>query len=110
MSSEERDRLLQLVKDRNKMIIEMEHVKDTYVNWGRLGLGDSYFEHRPFYVPTIPLSPFAWSDILRRTEEKRVNRWKLQRKNMQQVMLLLEASVEAVSMPEDAFDELESDG
>ena len=57
----------------------------------------------------VPRNPIAWSDELRRTIEGRVNKWKGQRKLLQQMYTLISASNEALGLPEDSFDDLDSE-
>ncbi|KAJ4290362.1 hypothetical protein N0V90_010578 [Kalmusia sp. IMI 367209] len=109
MSKEEYDRLRQLADDRNRMVIEVNAIERVYAEWRDVGLGETGVRQLIFSLPKVPINPFSWSDEVRAAEEKRVNMWKKQQENMQQVVLLLQASIEAVSIPDNAFEDLGSD-
>ena len=55
----------------------------------------------------VPRNPVAWSDELREKIECQVLRWRAQRSVLEQVGTLLEASNEAMGVPEDGFDDEE---
>ncbi|KAJ4984544.1 hypothetical protein SVAN01_09945 [Stagonosporopsis vannaccii] len=57
----------------------------------------------------LPLNPVAWSDEQRVSVEARVQRWKAQERLVTQMRALMVASQEARSVPEDAFDAMDSD-
>jgi len=57
----------------------------------------------------LPLNPVAWSDEQRISVEARVQRWKAQEALVTQMRTLMVASQEARSVPEDAFDTMDSD-
>ncbi|KAF1940056.1 hypothetical protein EJ02DRAFT_350879 [Clathrospora elynae] len=57
----------------------------------------------------IARNPIAWPDKLRAKIEGQVERWKSQKKVVEQIALLLEASNVAMAVPDDSFDDLESD-
>lgn len=57
----------------------------------------------------VPRNPVAWSDELRVRIECHVERWQSQKKVVEQVRMLLDASNEAMAVPDDSFDELGSD-
>jgi hypothetical protein len=57
----------------------------------------------------VPRNPVAWTDELRASVEALVGRWKGQEGVVQRVSGLLEASCEAMALPDDSFDEVGSD-
>jgi hypothetical protein len=57
----------------------------------------------------IARNPIAWTDELRAKVELQVQRWKGQKKNIETMKELLQASNTALALPEDSFDELGSD-
>ena len=57
----------------------------------------------------VPRNPIAWPDDLRETIQGRVGKWKSQRNVMRQMHVLLSSSNEALAVPEDSFDDLESE-
>ncbi|KAL1598585.1 hypothetical protein SLS59_006872 [Nothophoma quercina] len=57
----------------------------------------------------IPQNPIAWSDKLRTDIEARVQKWRAQQKLIKQMQALMVASQEALAVPEDAFDVMDSD-
>ena len=58
---------------------------------------------------SIPQNPIAWSDKLRTDIEARVQKWRAQQKLIKQMQALMIASQEALAVPEDAFDVMDSD-
>jgi hypothetical protein len=107
MSKAERDQLWQLSKDHSDMITALDNIGKKYAEWQNTLL-ETCVMHDPLLLD-IKRNPFTWSDEERSRREARVLKWKAQQKSMQQVVRLLEESIEAVSVPEDAFDELGSD-
>jgi hypothetical protein len=57
----------------------------------------------------VPYNPVAWPDDLRARIEERVGKWKSQKKVMEQMRTLLASSNQALSVPEDGFDDVFSD-
>ncbi|EUC47298.1 hypothetical protein COCMIDRAFT_90542 [Bipolaris oryzae ATCC 44560] len=57
----------------------------------------------------VPRDPVAWTDELREKIEVQVQRWRGQREALEQVGEILEASNEAMGLPDDGFDELGSE-
>jgi hypothetical protein len=57
----------------------------------------------------VPFNPVAWPDDLRVRIEERVGKWRSQKKVMAQMRALLASSNEALSVPEDGFDDILSD-
>ncbi|KAF1921527.1 hypothetical protein BDU57DRAFT_437021 [Ampelomyces quisqualis] len=57
----------------------------------------------------VPYNPIVWSDSLRETIEDRVSKWRSQKKVMDQMRAILASSNQALALPEDSFDDLESD-
>ncbi|OAL46597.1 hypothetical protein IQ07DRAFT_590707 [Pyrenochaeta sp. DS3sAY3a] len=66
----------------------------------------------PFPVlrePRLDPNPVAWTDEVRGMVEEHVAKWKAQRSVIARVQALLGASNEALQVPENSFDDLESD-
>ena len=57
----------------------------------------------------VPSNPIAWSDELRVNIETRVQKWRTQQKLIEQMQALMVASQEALAVPEDAFDAIDTD-
>jgi hypothetical protein len=57
----------------------------------------------------VSKNPVAWTDDLRMKVEHHVERWKSQRKVVEQMKTLLQASNTAMAVPNDSFDDLSSD-
>ncbi|KAH7552210.1 hypothetical protein J3E72DRAFT_248099 [Bipolaris maydis] len=57
----------------------------------------------------VPRDPVAWTDELREKIECQVQRWRAQRDAIEQVGEILEASNQAMGVPDDSFDELGSE-
>ncbi|KAF2633098.1 hypothetical protein BU25DRAFT_445036 [Macroventuria anomochaeta] len=57
----------------------------------------------------IPANPIAWSDELRANIETRVQRWRAQQNLIELMQTLMITSQEALAVPEDAFDMMDSD-
>jgi hypothetical protein len=57
----------------------------------------------------VPRNPVAWTDELREKIECQVVRWRAQRGVLEKVSAMLEASNEAMGVPDDSFDELGSE-
>lgn len=107
MSTIERDRLWQLAKDYSDMNTALHNLHKTYNEW-KSTLAQS--DHVPCSIRTACLSnPFTWSEEVMRRRETRVLKWKAQRENLLQVASLLKDSIDIVSVPENAFDDLGSD-
>ncbi|KAF2251881.1 hypothetical protein BU26DRAFT_602374 [Trematosphaeria pertusa] len=60
-------------------------------------------------LPKVPCNPLAWSDEVTVREAERIRIWQTQKKTRQQLAVLMKGTVEALSLPDDAFDDLESD-
>lgn len=52
----------------------------------------------------VPKNPIAWPDELREKIESQVQRWRAQKGVLEQIARLLEASNQAMGVPEDSFD------
>ncbi|KAL1604826.1 hypothetical protein SLS60_004366 [Paraconiothyrium brasiliense] len=107
MSCTERDRLWQLAKDYSNMNDALENIEKQYTRWKNTLLTTSVVPS-PIRLARSK-NPFRWTEKERHRREARVLKWKAQQDNMQQVARLLEESFEAVSLPENAFDEVGSD-
>ena len=58
---------------------------------------------------TVSKNPIAWTDDLRMKIEHHVERWQSQKKVVEQIKTLLQASNTAMAVPYDSFDDLSSD-
>ncbi|KAF1949656.1 hypothetical protein CC80DRAFT_555127 [Byssothecium circinans] len=108
MSKKELAHLQQLASDREHMERELKRIDQDFAKWkcSLFGVPLGSFADK---MPELPLNPLNWSDSQRAAEEARVNKWKAQRKMLIQLSQLLGESVETMSVPEDAFDDLGSD-
>ncbi|KAF2997171.1 hypothetical protein E8E13_005886 [Curvularia kusanoi] len=57
----------------------------------------------------IPINPIAWPEKLRVDIETRVQKWKAQQDLIDQMQALMVVSQEALAVPDDAFDVMDSD-
>lgn len=57
----------------------------------------------------VPYNPIAWPDELHAQIYERVSKWRSQKKVMAQMRALLASSNQALSIPENSFDDLGSD-
>ena len=57
----------------------------------------------------LPRNPVAWPDDLRAKIEVQVERWKAQKATVDHLTAMLEASNQAMGVPDDSFDQHESD-
>ncbi|KAF2873623.1 hypothetical protein BDV95DRAFT_489848 [Massariosphaeria phaeospora] len=97
--------LYQLSEDRTSMEKEMKALDRDFETWKSQLYQPAQDSRTLEPLPELERNPVAWSDEVRAREEKRVTRWKTQKKTMDQVTSLLKASNEALSLPEDAFDD-----
>lgn len=108
MSKSERERLWQLAKDYTDMIDALNNIKRLHTEWENTILTTPLSMSNS--IGPVPFdNPFKWSDEERQRKEAQVLKWKAQQENMQQVARLLQDSIEAVSVPENAFDDSGSD-
>lgn len=104
MSELEHDRLRQLAKDYDDMIDVLCDITRLHTEWQNTLLVTPNSCHRLLIEPS-PDYPFKWSETERQQIQTQVLRWKAQQTNIQQVTRLFEESIEAVSVPESAFDD-----
>lgn len=110
MSAKLKVHLLQLSEDLQTMEREIDDLSDIFDTFKSLLKPHAQFSLAvPFHTAeNIPRDPCAWPDDLRATIEERVRKWKSQRKVMLQMSALLTSSNEALTVPEDSFDNLSS--
>ncbi|KAF2678542.1 hypothetical protein K458DRAFT_446332 [Lentithecium fluviatile CBS 122367] len=109
MSRDEITSLEQLRKDRLEMERDLEAMSTAFGDWRSKLFGVSAGLARSSTLPKLPPKLAAWSDELKAREEARVKTWQTQRRAIGQLALVLNGSIEAMSLPEDAFDDCESD-
>ncbi|KAF2126596.1 hypothetical protein P153DRAFT_369292 [Dothidotthia symphoricarpi CBS 119687] len=104
--------LRQLAEDRKNMDSELQELDQTFrdfkSNMSMPGFEFS-FSMQPESEQNIPRNPIAWPDDLRSRIEERVAKWKSQKKAIEQMQVLLTASNETLAVPDDGFDDLDSD-
>lgn len=99
--------LRELAKDRAVMVAELRRADSAYAELlSSLGVR---CPPQMIVLPRVPTNPFSWTDEIKKQEEDRMWKWKAHRNVVQQVALLAKSSMQAVTVPEDAFDELGSD-
>jgi hypothetical protein len=112
MSGKQIAYLHQLALDFAEMEIEMQDLDQAFSEF------KSYMSMPGFQMSilmpvmnpgTIPKNPIAWPDDLRMKIEHHVERWKSQKRVIQQMKTLLEASNTAMAIPDDSFEDLSSD-
>lgn len=103
--------LHQLKKDLHQMYDEMRLLEEEF------GTFKAHFS--PWIAQTVtlpmqpdedvPYNPIVWPDSLRNTVEEQVAKWKSQKEVMDRMRAMLASSNQALALPEDSFDDLESD-
>ncbi|KAL5119942.1 hypothetical protein ACEQ8H_002040 [Pleosporales sp. CAS-2024a] len=105
-------RLHQLREDMKRMQVEWKELEQEF---------DEYRAHMfpgfGYSIPVaalpeekkVPHNPIAWSDELHANIYDRVTKWRAQKKVMKQIHGLLSCSNQALSIPNDSFDDLSSD-
>lgn len=102
--------LRQLASDRAGMVEELKGINDLFSKWK-----DNLYSTQAFHMivleemPSVAVNPLFWSDETLRAEAERVRKWRSQKKMIEQVVTLLEASNEVLEVSEDAFDDLGSE-
>jgi hypothetical protein len=109
MSSDEIAYLEQLSKDRLSMERDLATMTAAFGDWKRMLFGVNVRNNGANSLPRISLNAAAWSDDVRAQEEERIGMWRSQRTTIGQLASLFNGSMEAMSLPEDAFDWSESD-
>lgn len=59
--------------------------------------------------PELPCNPIAWTDDIIADVEARRNKWRSQKRVLDQMKLLLTSSNMAMALPEDSFENMDSD-
>ncbi|KAF2646079.1 hypothetical protein P280DRAFT_485870 [Massarina eburnea CBS 473.64] len=108
MSKEEKAFLQELNADLKQMDLDLEDIQRTFLLW----TSDIYGASWPFNLDSTSLrgianSPAAWTDSQRALVETRVQKWRRQNKTITQVLGLMESSREVMSLPENAFDDVD---
>ena len=109
MSKSEVAYLRQLSMDRASMERDLQTLSSTIGDWQSTLFGVKARHNWVDSLPKVPQNPAAWSDELRLREEERINTWQSQRKLIAKLAGLLNGSIEAMSLPEGAFDDSEYD-
>ncbi|KAK7192262.1 uncharacterized protein CC84DRAFT_1151597 [Paraphaeosphaeria sporulosa] len=104
MAKVERGRLWKLAEDHSGMIDALNNIRKLHTDWQNTLLVTPNSTSN-MIESTSPGNPFKWSDDERHRKEAQVLKWKAQQANIQQVVRLFEESIEAVSVPENAFDD-----
>lgn len=108
MSTKELAHLRQLASDRNRLSSEVSVLTSSISSW-QSTMFNVTIDPISLPLPFLPNDPLEWSDEERRQTEWRVQNWKSQKKVIEKISELVDASREAMTLPEDAFDELGSD-
>lgn len=96
--------LNQLFNDRLNMERDREALDTLFEQWKRALFGTNSVMHRE--LPRVPRNVIAWSTELREQVEGRRRAWQSQRAAITQLSVILTGSIEAISVPEDAFDDM----
>jgi hypothetical protein len=105
MSASEAAHLKHLCEERSNMERDHQTLSTTFGEWQSLLFGIDIRQGKANALPVIPRNPAAWSDEVREREEERIRTWQSQRKVIAQIALLVGGSIDAMSLPEDAFDD-----
>ncbi|KAF2796736.1 hypothetical protein K505DRAFT_415529 [Melanomma pulvis-pyrius CBS 109.77] len=110
MNAKEVAYLTQLARDRAAMVEELKAISELFSKWKKNLYSTKAF-HSSFMetMPTVALNPLFWSDEIIREEAERVRKWQSQKRMIEQVVTLLEASNEVLELSEDAFDDVGSE-
>lgn len=109
LSERETAHLKQLAEDRVTMERDFMSLDSIYSDWRKKFSGLRGGSLRSFRLPKVPPNPIAWSERIQAREEERMRNWKSQEEVLKQVTWLLKGSIEALTLPDDAFDEIGSD-
>jgi len=109
MSCREAAYLEQLSADRKKMERDLQGMSKTFGDWKSMLFGVNAQHNGTSTLPGVPRNPVAWTEEVRAREEERIKTWQSQRKLVGQLALLFNASIEAMSLPDGAFDDSEGD-
>jgi hypothetical protein len=105
MSASEAAYLKHLYEERSNMERDLEVLSKNFGDWKSLLFGIDVRKDKANTLPIVPRNPAAWSDEVREREEERIRTWQSQRKVIGQIALLVGGSIDAMSLPEDAFDD-----
>lgn len=108
MSTKELVYLRQLASDRKRLSSEVSALNCSISSWQSTMFNVTIDPVSP-PLPFLPNDPLEWTDGERKQEELRVQKWKSQKTVLEKISELMDASREAMTVPEDAFDELGSD-
>ncbi|KAF3032000.1 hypothetical protein E8E12_001450 [Didymella heteroderae] len=104
--------LYQLASDYNAMVKSVEDLAQSFRDFKRQlimpGHSTTYEVDVNLY-DTLPVNAISWSDELRAEVETRVQKWKAIRRLVEQMHALMTTSHETLTVPEDAFDVLDSE-
>jgi hypothetical protein len=99
----------QLSKDRSQMERDLDAINSMFGAWKCKLFGVSAGPTGSSSLPRLPQNPAAWSIELKIQEQERVKMWRSQREVIRQLGQVLNGSIEVLSLPEDAFDDCDSD-
>jgi hypothetical protein len=109
MTTQQLTYLHQLCKDHQVMRHQMQELDKSFKDFQSHITGLPSYSH---WLPSdniLPCNPVAWPEDLIVSVEERVKRWKSQRNTVKQMHALLCTSNEALTVPEDSFDDLDND-
>jgi hypothetical protein len=111
MNPKQKAYLHQLNEDRQTMDKEIAELTKNFDQFKSLLKPELRFSFGASLHPEgiVPRNPIAWPDDFRATIESRVNKWKSQRAVIRKISALITSSNEALTVPENSFDDLESD-
>jgi hypothetical protein len=102
--------LHQLDEDRQTMEEEIDKLSKSFDEFTRLLKPHMQYSYEmPILTEDLPSNPIAWPDDIRGKVEERVIKWKSQRAVIRKLSAFITSSNEALAVPEDSFDDLESD-
>lgn len=104
--------LYQLAKDYNAMVKSVDSLAQSFKDLKQQLVMPGHSRVHEIDVSShqqLPVNPISWSDELRADVETRVQRWKATQRVVEQMQALLVTSHEALAVPEDVFDALDSE-
>jgi hypothetical protein len=110
LSKKELAYLQQLAADRKEMDADLDRLTLMFAQW-KGELFDSSLRAWPGAreLSSLPHNPIRWNDKTVKEEDARVKKWRTQKRTLDQLSTVLGCSMEAMSIPEDAFDDLGRD-
>lgn len=97
-----------LIEERKKMEKRLKLIDETFALWKREMFKVAAFAPA-LKLPKLPQHPALWTDEMILQEEEQVKKWQSQEDMLTKMVAMLKSSIDAVTLPDDAFEEIGSD-